>query len=154
MAVFENVTLVWFIAGVLFLFLEAITPGFFLIFFGLGALTVAAASFFAPIAPALRWGIFIVVSVVSLLAARKRLKSLFEGRRPTQNNAIDDPIFTGQYIGREVVVIQDIAPGNPGLVELNGTRWQARAEGQAAHAAGSRVRVRAIDGLTLIIETL
>ncbi len=151
MAIFENITLVWFLAGVLFLFLEAVTPGFFLIFFGLGAWAVAAVTFFAPLPAGLQWILFMAVSVASLLALRKRLKLLFEGRLAKDDN-IEDPIFSGQYIGREVVVLQEIAHGLPGRVELNGSNWQARTEGREVFPAGARVTVRGLDGLTLIVE--
>jgi membrane protein implicated in regulation of membrane protease activity len=151
MGLFENITLVWFIAGVIFLVMEAITPGFFLIFFGLGAWAVAIANFITPLSSASQWGIFIVVSLVSLLALRKRLKTLLEKRSP-KGDSIDDPVFSGQYIGREVVVLKEIAPGLPGLVELNGSNWQARTEGQASFQANDRVTVRGLDGLTLIVE--
>ncbi len=151
MAIFENITLVWFVAGVLFLFLEVVTPGFFLIFFGLGAWAVAAVTFFAPLPAGLQWVLFMAVSIASLLMLRKRLKLLFEGRLAKDDN-IEDPIFSGQYIGREVVVLKEVAPGRPGLVELHGSNWQARTEGSGTFQEGARVTVRGLDGLTLIVE--
>lgn len=150
MAIFENVTLVWFIAGIVFLVLEALTPGFFLIFFGLGACVVAGLNFFVPLPSFIQWIIFMAVSVGSLMALRKRLKVIFEGRL-AKNDNIDDPVFSSQYIGREVLVLKDIAPGQPGLVELNGTNWQA-ASTENSFASGERVKVKAIDGLTLVLE--
>lgn len=150
MGIFENVTLMWFIAGVFFLVLEAITPGFFLLFFGVGAWAAAIVTFCIPISAVFQWGLFMAVSIISLLAMRKRLKAIFE-RRARTDDAIDDPVFSSQYIGREVLVLKEIAPGRPGLVELNGSDWQARTDGQATLAQGERVIVQALSGLTLIV---
>ncbi|MGH2949679.1 MAG: NfeD family protein, partial [Solirubrobacteraceae bacterium] len=39
-----------------------------------------------------------------------------------------------------------------GQVQVFGELWRARAAGDAALPAGARVRVRSVDGLTLIVE--
>lgn len=142
--------LFWFVLGVAFFVLEAATPGFFLLFFGLGAFCAAVAVWLAPLSPAIQLAIFMAVSVASLAAFRRRLKAFFERRGPKGRGAIDDPVFAGQFIGREATVLKDIAPGHPGLAELNGTNW--RASSGAPLSRGQRATVRAIDGLTLVLE--
>ncbi|MDR2947534.1 MAG: NfeD family protein [Candidatus Adiutrix sp.] len=148
-----NAALVWFLSGVFFLVLEALTPGVFLMFFGLGAWVTAAAIFFVPsLGPSPQWLIFSVVSVAALLIFRRKLKALFQGKTAESDN-LEDAVVRGQYIGREVTVLKETGPGQPGLAELNGTNWQARSEGPTL-AAGVRARVVRLDGLTLIVEPL
>ncbi len=67
---------------------------------------------------------------------------------------MDDPVFTSQYIGREVVVIEEVRPDSPGLVELNGTNWNAKSEKNESFAPGDRVKVVRMEGLTLIVAPI
>ncbi|MDL2226822.1 NfeD family protein [Deltaproteobacteria bacterium OttesenSCG-928-M10] len=144
-----DASLFWFIVGVALLVLEALTPGFFLVFFGLGAWVTAALVFFLPLGVNIQWIAFMAVSVISLLILRRKLKSLFQGKLAKTDN-MDDPVFSGQYIGREVTILKDVGPGEPGLAELNGTNWRARTEGPVLKA-GSLAIVERLDGLTLVL---
>ena len=90
------------------------------------------------------------VSVAALAVLRRQLRSLFQGRLAKTDN-MDDPVFINQYVGRDVLVLETVEPDQPGLVELNGTNWQARTEEGRAIAAGRRARVVRLEGLTLII---
>lgn len=145
-----NPSLFWFLLGVAFLVLEALTPGFFLMFFGLGAWLVSLTIFFLPLGPQWQWLIFIVVSVVSLLIFRRKVKTFFQGRL-AKNDNLDDPVARSQYLGREVLIIKETGPDQPGLAELNGTNWQARTDGPLL-APGQRARVIGLEGLTLILS--
>lgn len=146
-----NASLFWFLLGIFFMVLEAVTPGFFLMFFGLGAWATSAVLFFVPsLGQNLQWIIFIAVSVASLLIFRRKLKSFFRGRLAGDDN-MEDAVLRDQYIGREVLILEDVCAAKPGLAEFNGTNWQARTEGPAI-AAGERATVIRIDGLTLILE--
>ena len=145
-----NASLFWFLLGVFFLVLEAMTPGFFLMFFGLGAWATSAVVFFLPLGQSWQWLVFIVVSVAALLIFRRKVKMLFQGRL-AENDNLEDAVFRDQYIGREVVILEEVSSARPGLAELNGTNWQARTEGPPI-AAGERARVVNLDGLTLILE--
>lgn len=145
-----NASLFWFIVGVVLLVLEALTPGFFLVFFGLGAWVTAALAFFLPLGVNLQWIVFMAVSIISLLVLRRKLKSLFKGKSAEAGN-MDDPVFSSQYIGREVTILKDVGPGEPGLAELNGTNWRARTEGPILKAGSLAVVVR-LDGLALILK--
>ena len=146
-----NASLFWFLLGIFFLVLEALTPGFFLVFFGLGAWVTSAVFFFIPsMGQNLQWLVFLVVSVAALLIFRRKLKTFFQGRLAGNDN-LEDPVLRDQYIGREVLILQEVGAARPGLAEFNGTNWQARTEGPPI-AAGERATVARIDGLTLIVE--
>ena len=148
-----DASLFWFLLGVALLVLEALTPGFFLMFFGLGAWVTGALVYFLPLPQSGQWLIFLAVSVAALLVFRRKVKLFFEGRL-AKNDNMDDPIVRDQYIGRDVLILKDISPDQPGLAELNGTNWQARSAGGASIAAGARARVTALEGLTLIVASI
>ena len=146
-----NATLFWFILGVVFLVLEALTPGLFLLFFGLGA-WAAGGGGLAGLGLMAQGLIFLTVSLVSLVIFRKKLQAFFAAR-PSRSEDFDDPVVSGQYLGREVTVIGATAPGRSGLVELNCTNWNARSEGGVLEP-GDQVRVLRREGLTLIVEKI
>lgn len=57
---------------------------------------------------------------------------------------------TNTLVGREGVVIRDLAP--LGLIEIQGELWRARAvTNGATPTVGRRVRVLAMEGLTLVV---
>lgn len=53
-------------------------------------------------------------------------------------------------IGRETETIMPLAP--TGLVKLDGENWSAHSAGDENIAAGRRIRVTGVQGLTLIVE--
>ncbi len=55
-----------------------------------------------------------------------------------------------ELIGEEVEVRSSLRP--VGQVWSGGALWKARAEGDAQIDAGNRVRVKSVDGLTLVVE--
>jgi membrane protein implicated in regulation of membrane protease activity len=134
----------WCIAGLILLGLEMVLPsGFFLFFFGVGALLTGA--FVLLIGGGLEawspWVVFSLSSVVSLLLFRTKLKVLL--RRGSEERS---PELSGE-LG---IVLNSVIPaaGN-GIVELRGTSWQAKNGGSTELPVGSRVRVRAVNGLTV-----
>jgi membrane protein implicated in regulation of membrane protease activity len=141
--------LVWFILGIGFLVLEACFPGIFLLFFGLGAWSAALAAL-AGLDSALQMLVFMAVSLASLALLRNKLKKLLNAR-VGQRGETEDPVVAAQYLGREVMVIAEAAPGRQALVEMNGSNWQARGEGETLLRLGDRVRVVAREGLTLVV---
>ena len=146
-----NAVLFWFVLGIVFLVLEALTPGLFLLFFGLGAWAAAGARL-AGVELVGQGLIFLAVSLVSLAVFRKKLQAFFAAR-PSRNEDMDDPVVSGQYLGLEVTVIGETTPGRPGLVELNGTNWKARSEGDVLKP-GDLARVLRREGLTLVVEKI
>ncbi|KXS56169.1 MAG: hypothetical protein AMR96_04205 [Candidatus Adiutrix intracellularis] len=143
-----NVVLLWFGLGTGLLLLEVLTPGFFFIFFGLGAMVTCTVVSFTSLNQTLQWLLFIVVSVLSFLIFRRKLKNLFGA--PADRV---DPVTNEVYLSQEVLVIREIAPGQPGLVELNGTNWQAACV-TGLFRPGDRVKVISMSGLTLTVEPL
>lgn len=135
----------WLVLGLFLVAAELATPGgFFIIFFGAGALVVgllARVGMAGP--PAMQLALFAGLSVGSLLLFRARLLALFQ--KEPQAPPVD--ILVGE-IG---TVTGDLAPGEVGRVELRGTAWSARNTSPLLLPSGSRCQVVRVDGLMLLV---
>lgn len=133
----------WFVLGLVLALAELATPGgFYIIFFGLGALvvgTLAAMDWGGPVWAQLL--LFAVVSVALLVLFRTRLLRL------TQVDPQAPPIDT--LVGEIGTVSEPMSPDSVGKVQLRGAAWSARNASAAVLVSGTRVRVVGVDGLTL-----
>lgn len=140
--------LVWFICGVVLALLEFAVPGVILVFFGFGAWVTALTTYLGlteGTAPQLL--VFAVVSVILLIGLRRYIRNRFSGfisdrQAPDQN--------LDEFTGKSVLVLEDIAPGEPGKVEFKGAPW--RAESGDTLSQGENGIIEKIDGLTLKIK--
>lgn len=136
----------WASLGLILLVCEVFVPGVFLVFFGLGALVVAALLLACPfLSIAWQWIIFSVVSLLLLLILRKRLAKTFVGRTIVSKEDLDD-----EFTGHTATATTGIAPDKPGKIELNGTMWNAVAD--ETIAAGDAVTVVSREGLNLRVR--
>lgn len=136
---------VWALTGLVLLVVEIVTPGgFFVVFFGIAALAVAAlVGLGLGGADWVQWLLFSVLAVGSLLLFRRRLVDRFRsGERP-------DP---GAFVGEVAVLLDDLAPGAVGKAELRGTTWSVRYDGPEPLVRGQRCRVVRVDGLMFWIR--
>ena len=134
----------WLAGGLVLLVIEVVTPsGFFVMFFGLGALTVGTlARFGFGGAPWVQWLVFTVSSVVYLLLFRGRLQDRVERPGPKVDT----------FVGELVVPRERIQPGDVGRVELRGTLWTARNDSAQAIEPGQRCRVTGVDNLVVFVQ--
>jgi membrane protein implicated in regulation of membrane protease activity len=136
----------WLVLGLLFLVAEAASAGgFYIVFFGIGALVVGALSAF-HLGGTLPTQIilFALLSIVLLVFFRSRLVRSVQ--RDPQMPAVDP------LVGEVGVAHQDLAPGAVGRIELRGTAWSARNLAAEKLSRGARCRVVGVDGLTLQVE--
>ena len=134
----------WLAGGLVLLLIELATPsGFFVMFFGLGAITVGVLQGIGMLgSAAAQWFIFTALSVIYLLVFRGRLQKGVD--RPPAN--IDT------LIGELATPRERILPGHVGRVDLRGALWNARNDGVSNIEAGQRCRVTAVDGLTIYVQ--
>ena len=134
----------WLVGGLLLLVIELATPsGFFIMFFGLGALTVGLLMVAGLVTgAALEWLLFTAFSLTYLALCRRRVQRRLE-QPPTDN--IDS------LVGELATPQQRIEPGQIGRVEVRGAGWTARNTGADAVTAGQRCRVSAVTGIELSI---
>lgn len=133
----------WLMGGFALLALELATPsGFFILFFGLGALTVGllgAAGLSGGVTS--QWLVFTISSVAYLLLFRGRLRGQLE--LPTGGAPVDS------LVGDRGTATTAMPPGTEGRVEVRGTTWLARNSGERSLEPGGRCQVVRVDGLTL-----
>jgi membrane protein implicated in regulation of membrane protease activity len=140
---------VWAIIGVVLLIMELFIPGLVVFFFGVGALLVAVVCLVADIHINAQLLIFLITSVVFLLALRNRLKGVFSGFSKSRPSMSQNP---PEFIGEKVTVLEAISPVLPGMVEMHGTNWKARAE--VAIPAGAVVEIIGNENLTLVVKPI
>ena len=136
---------IWILIGLLLALAELVTPGgFYILFFGIGALTVGLLGLAGMSGPAwLQVFLFSVISVAALWLFREKLLQLSQVKTAA-------PVDS--FVGETARVTQDIAVNDMGKVELRGTSWNARNVGSTPLACGARCVVERVDGLTLFVR--
>jgi inner membrane protein len=136
---------IWLAVGLGLMVFELATPsGFFVMFFGLGALTVGLLTRFGVAGPPwMEWLLFTVLSIAYMLLFRDRLRQSVQ--RPG-GQTMDT------LVGELAVPRERIPPGAVGRVELRGTTWDARNDAANAIEPGRRCRVMSVDGLLLSVQ--
>ncbi len=134
----------WLAGGLTLVVVELVTPsGFFIIFFGIGALAVGALARLGIVESLGMQGLlFTVLSVAALLVFRGRLQTTFQAPPPPD---IDS------FVGVLAVVQESLPPGSVGRVEVRGASWSARNTSTVTLTTGQRARVAGIDGLLLTV---
>ena len=137
----------WAFLGLFLLGGEIVTPGgFYMLFFGIGALVVGALVGLGIIQSEwMSWLLFSVFSVASLFLLRPPLRRLMAADR---SNA--SPIDT--MGGETAIVLDDLPPGTMGKAECRGSTWNAHNAGDKLLLKGQRSRVERVDGITLWIK--
>lgn len=134
----------WWIFGILLIVLEVAAPGAVFLWMGIAAGVVGGAVFFAPELPwEYQFLVFAILSVVSVLVARRYLKS-----RPIET---DQPSLNrrgSQYIGRVFTLAEPIVDGR-GKLHVDDTMWKI--EGPDL-PQGNKVTVTTIEGVILRVE--
>lgn len=135
----------WIVLGLVLAVAElASAGGFYIIFFGLGAVIVGLLAWLGWSGPLwLQVAEFTVFSLILMALFRRRLLGT------VQPNPQAPKIDT--LVGEIAITSEDVPAGGVGRVELRGTGWSARAESGAAIARGSRCVVTRVDGLMLYI---
>ena len=112
--------MIWLYVGLAFAGLELAVPGLILIFFGLGAWVTALFAFIHPFSLAWQLGVFSAASVISLLALRKYVKSVFQGKSGRDEEEVED-----DDLGKRATVTQETGPDAPGQIKHRGSFWPA-----------------------------
>lgn len=136
----------WIAIGLVLAGLELLTPGgFFIVFFGVGAILVGVLEALGMANPGwVQWLLFTVLSIAALMMFRKPL--LARMRVPDSGAVVDS------FVGEVAVPDADIAPGAVGRAQLRGSAWQARNVGATTALRGQRCRVVRVDGLTVDLD--
>jgi len=139
-------TVFWAVATVVFIVIELATVGLASIWFALGALcALIAALLGAQLWLQIVW--FVVISVATLVLTRPLVRKYINSRTTATN--------ADRVLGTTAVVRERIDNlAETGAVLADGKMWSARSADGAAIELATRVRVREIQGVKLIVEPL
>ncbi len=141
--------LIWFLIGLALILSEFMIPGVILVFFGMGAWTVAVTTWMGLTAG---WTsqllVFAVSSVIYLVLLRRWFQARFIGFEDDLQNPTDN---LDEFNGQIVSVSEAINPETGGgKVEFKGALWSARSE--VPISVRQRARVIGVDSITLLVE--
>lgn len=135
--------IVWLALLIIFAVAEAATVGLTSVWFAIGSLGALVCAL-AGGNIWLQLGIFIVLSLVCLVALRPLAKKYLNTRV--------EPTNADRVIGQEARVTQDIDNiQGTGAVTIGGVTWTARSEHDTPIPAGAMVRVLRIEGVKVIV---
>jgi len=146
----ENwVWILWTILGVMLVIAEVFTPGFVLLWFGVGAMAAALASFLGA-GFAAQFVIFIALS--SALTALSRTIFVNYFTRPDEPDGLK--VGAAKLPGQVGTVVSSSQGAlNEGAVKVFGSVWTAYpAEGEPPLEAGDRVVVERLQGASIYVR--
>jgi len=142
--------ILWTILGVILIIAEIFTPGFVLLWFGIGALVAAALSGFADFGYAVQFLAFIIVSIALTVASRTIFASHFT--RTEERGGIKTGV---EALPGKVGTVVSSSRGSlhEGAVKVFGSTWTAYpAEGEEPLEAGDRVVVESVRGASIYVR--
>jgi len=136
----------WMVLGAVILGAElfAIDVQFYLVFLGISAALVGAASLAGiDMAESTQWLAFALLSLAFFFTFRRALYDKIRGGAPGFQESIS---------GDTISVSSDLATGAEGRAELRGSEWTIRNVGAETIVAGTRARVVKVDGVILHVQ--
>ncbi len=139
----------WLYFGLALMFLELLTPGFVVFFFGLSAATVGCVRMMLGEAFTPTWqiSVFSALCIVYLIFLRRLLKKIFFGASETSATN-----FENELIGRIGTVTEAVKPPRTGRVLIGDSEWTAASN--ISIDVGDEVRVISRDNLTIKVEKI
>ncbi len=137
---------IWMIIAAFFVLGEIFTAGFFLLWFGIGAVVAGLLAMFG-LSFGWQLGAFVVVSGVLFVVSR-RFAERFSKKQPAG-------IGADRFVGLRGIVLEEIDNDkNTGRVRLKKEEWRADSETGEIIPAGKKVKVSKMDGTHIVVKTL
>jgi membrane protein implicated in regulation of membrane protease activity len=127
---------VWSVAGLVLIALEAVHPAFVLVFFGVGALITALVSLVFDISSSHQLVLFAVASIATLFFLRRWLKNIFYGH---SRAAQKEFAALQSFIGIDGEVTEAIVQNGEGRIKVRGSFYTAVSDQPIR--AGERARI-------------
>jgi membrane protein implicated in regulation of membrane protease activity len=132
----------WFVLGLILLGLEILAPGTIFLWFGMSAMVVGVVALAFGFSWQVHVGLFLVLSLVSLLIGRSMmLKLASEKGDPGLNQR------GSRYIGRQFTLAAPLNDGT-GNLSIDDTIWRITGPDLPA---GTKVKVESIEGVRLVV---
>ncbi len=139
-------TIFWLVLAVVLGVVEACTPQLVSIWFSVGALCSCVTSLITE-KIYIQIIVFVVVTVVTLIVTRPLAKRLTKTAKAHTNS--------DRYIGKTAVVVTEINNlSAAGQVKVDNSIWSARSTDNEVITKDSKVVVKAIEGVKLIVEKI
>lgn len=133
----------WIAAFIFLIIVETTTAQLVTLWFAVGALGAIIANLFSAPDWA-QWAIFVIVSIVTLVATRPLVKKF------TQKKI--QPTNADRNIGAQAIVLEDIDnTKGKGFVNVKGVTWTARSSNGSLIEKGAMVVVDKIEGVKLLV---
>jgi membrane protein implicated in regulation of membrane protease activity len=143
---FQNSPYLWVIGGIIFILLEFIFPGTFIMFLGIGGLITGMVARLVPMSFTNQAIVWMVSTLGSLILGGHFVRKLFKSEKSK------DPYIKDDYLNQIVTVDQDVLVGQlGGKVWFQGTVWDAIATSERI-PKGNKVRILKRDNLTFTVE--
>lgn len=137
----------WLVLGAVLLASEMflLDAQFYLVFLGVSAAFVGLLGWGGlELAEWLEWLVFAALSIVTMVAFRRRVYAVVKGRTGVVEERIK--------LGDRVVVPVQLAAGATCRVDYRGSSWSARNVGEREIPAGAEALIESVDGLLLHIR--
>ena len=139
---------IWLIIAGLCFIIEMATVGFFVFWFGIGALISMVVSIFFPENIILQSTIFVISSVILLLLTQPLVNKFTKKDKKIETNAYS-------IIGKKGIVVQDINPTfGVGQIKIAGEVWSAKTFDETIIEKGAEIKVIQIDGVKAVVEPI
>ena len=138
---------IWLSIGVLLLFIEVATGGFWIGFFGVGAIVASIAVWFNLVETVnAQVAVFLIASVISLVVLRRQLKKWLYGK--------SSPSDFSSSVGNPATVVEQIPSQGSGRVSYQGSTWDAESENGEILPAQAQVQIVRQDGTRLFVKSV
>jgi membrane protein implicated in regulation of membrane protease activity len=144
------VWIVWLIIAAIFIGAEVLTPGFFLLWFGIGALVAALMAILGIGSVAAQLIVFLVVSVLLVIASRT-IFDRFLTRTPVESQLT----FGVEAMLGQIGTVVESSRGamNESAVKVSGSVWTAfPIEGETPLTEGETVAVERVSGNSIYVR--
>ncbi|MBR2108946.1 MAG: NfeD family protein [Ruminococcus sp.] len=143
----ENyIVFVWIIFAVFMLVCEILTTQLVSIWFVLGGIAAAITCIFTDDL-LIQTLVFVLVSLIALLATRPLVKKFLKNKK--------EPTNSDRLVGRVAIVTMDIVnQTGEGQVNVDGKIWSAKSSDGCEIKSGASVKIVSIEGVKLVVEIL
>jgi membrane protein implicated in regulation of membrane protease activity len=142
---------IWFILALVLFILEIITPGFVILWFGIGALVAAGLQLLGVTSLPIQIVVFVAISTALVIASRTIFKRFFMRSSPGTGLKMNMDAFVGK-IGIVTEVVDN--ENSTGRVVVDGQDWLASSADNAVIAPDAKVRVVAFEGAHLLVRSV
>lgn len=142
--------IVWLVLAAIFVGIEALTPGFFLLWFGVGALVAAVMAMLGIGGIGAQIIVFLIVSVLLLVTSRNVIERFFH--RNESQNQLKTGVET--MVGQLGTVVEASGGAlNQGAVKVYGSVWTAfPTEGESPLKEGESVAIERVEGNAVYVR--